>query len=246
MRSTLFVETECWKLHVIWLLGRPHHHVHLGCKAVWPIWSATLLSINPLSLCQAKLKSALCVMYLDNVTIGGSLVDILHDLNIIKEAKVLDLTLWVRTSQSSFVKVHQSKVYVHPLCYSWFPSDSSVEGYLVGLLLRWCCRYWCFNEAEYQGFALDGCLLQIHIKSWLPHFTAVFIGHSESTVCVANWFLFLIEGVGILWWYLVGESRICYKYFPCRGWSSLAAGKFTSQLVVWEYVKLPTLLHHLI
>ena len=32
-------------------------------------------------------------MYLDDVTIGGDLEDILHDLSVIKEAEVLGLTL---------------------------------------------------------------------------------------------------------------------------------------------------------
>ena len=40
-----------------------------------------------------RLKSAFCVMYLDAATISGILEDILHDLSVIKEAEVLDLTL---------------------------------------------------------------------------------------------------------------------------------------------------------
>ena len=53
----------------------------------------------PLLLCLSihchcsRLKSAFHVMYLDDVTIGGSRVDILHNLNVVKEAKVLDLTM---------------------------------------------------------------------------------------------------------------------------------------------------------
>ena len=40
-----------------------------------------------------RLKSAFRVIYLDAVTISGILEDILHDLNVIKEAEALDLTL---------------------------------------------------------------------------------------------------------------------------------------------------------
>ena len=52
-----------------------------------------LLFCLPIHCHCAKLKSAFCVMYLDDVTIGSNLEDILHDLNVIKEAEVLGLTL---------------------------------------------------------------------------------------------------------------------------------------------------------
>ena len=41
----------------------------------------------------ARLKSTFYVMYLHDVTIGGNLEDTLRDLNVIKEAEVLGLTL---------------------------------------------------------------------------------------------------------------------------------------------------------
>ena len=39
------------------------------------------------------LCSPLCVMYLDDTTVGGSLEDVLHDLQVIKEAEVSGLSL---------------------------------------------------------------------------------------------------------------------------------------------------------
>ena len=41
----------------------------------------------------ASLKSSFCVMYLDDVSISGALENIFHDLNVIKEAEILGLTL---------------------------------------------------------------------------------------------------------------------------------------------------------
>ena len=40
-----------------------------------------------------QLRSELCIMYLDDVTLGGSCSDILHDLEVIMEAENLGLTL---------------------------------------------------------------------------------------------------------------------------------------------------------
>ena len=41
----------------------------------------------------ASLKSSFCVMCLDDVSIGGALENIFHDLNVIKDAQILGLTL---------------------------------------------------------------------------------------------------------------------------------------------------------
>ena len=55
--------------------------------------------LGPLLFCLSihrhctSLKSAFCVIYLDDVTIGGYLQNNLHDLNVIKEVKVLGLSL---------------------------------------------------------------------------------------------------------------------------------------------------------
>ena len=40
-----------------------------------------------------QLKSEFCVMYLDDVTVGGAMEDILHDLTIIKNLEKMGLTL---------------------------------------------------------------------------------------------------------------------------------------------------------
>lgn len=40
-----------------------------------------------------QLRSELCIMYLDDVTLGGSCFDLLHHLGVIKEAEKLGLTL---------------------------------------------------------------------------------------------------------------------------------------------------------
>ena len=40
-----------------------------------------------------QLISPLCVMYLDDVTVGGPMQDVLHDLEVIKSADVLGLSL---------------------------------------------------------------------------------------------------------------------------------------------------------
>ena len=44
-------------------------------------------------MCQNAVRSPLCVMYLDHVSVGGSAEDVLHDLNIIKAAEELGLFL---------------------------------------------------------------------------------------------------------------------------------------------------------
>ena len=44
--------------------------------------------------CQCEqLRSPLCVMYLDDVTVGGCVEDVIHDLNIIKSGEDLGLFL---------------------------------------------------------------------------------------------------------------------------------------------------------
>ena len=40
-----------------------------------------------------QLRSPLCLMYLDDITVGGSVKDVLHDLKVIREANVLGLSL---------------------------------------------------------------------------------------------------------------------------------------------------------
>ena len=51
--------------------------------------------LGPLLFCLAihrhcsKMRSPLCLMYLDDVTIGGAVDNILHDLEVVKEAKTL-------------------------------------------------------------------------------------------------------------------------------------------------------------
>ena len=55
--------------------------------------------LGPLLFCLAihrhceQLRSPLCVMYLDDVSVGGSVDDVLHDLNVIKAADNLGLSL---------------------------------------------------------------------------------------------------------------------------------------------------------
>ena len=43
--------------------------------------------------CAQQVRSPLCVMYLDHVSVGGSAEDVLHDLNVIKAAEELGLFL---------------------------------------------------------------------------------------------------------------------------------------------------------
>ena len=55
--------------------------------------------LSPLLFCLAihrhceQLRSPLCVMYMDDVSVGGPLEDVLHDLDVIKDAESLGLTL---------------------------------------------------------------------------------------------------------------------------------------------------------
>ena len=76
------------------------------------LWFTTLLPVHPLSLCQAKI-GFLCNE--NDVIIGGSLEDILHDLNVINKIKVLDLTL---NKNKSEIICDDTSIN-HPLCYSW-------------------------------------------------------------------------------------------------------------------------------
>ena len=61
--------------------------------------------LGPLLFCLAihrhcsQMRSPLYLMYLDDVTIAGAVDNILHDLEVIKEAKTLDLTLNSNTSE---------------------------------------------------------------------------------------------------------------------------------------------------
>jgi len=55
--------------------------------------------LGPLLFCLSlhchctQLKSEFCVMYLDDVTVGGAMEDILHDLTVIKNLEKMGLTL---------------------------------------------------------------------------------------------------------------------------------------------------------
>ena len=55
--------------------------------------------LGPLLFCLAihhnceQLRSPLSVMYLDDVTVGGSVEDVLHDLDVIAAAESLGLSL---------------------------------------------------------------------------------------------------------------------------------------------------------
>ena len=56
--------------------------------------------------CEQQVRSPLCVMYLDHVSVGGSAEDVLHDLDVIKAAEELRLFLKT-TNQRSSVMMHQ-------------------------------------------------------------------------------------------------------------------------------------------
>ena len=66
-------------------------------------------SLGPLLFCLAihrhctQMRSPLCLMYLDDVAIRGAIDNILHDLEVIKEAKTLGLTL--NSNKSEIISV---------------------------------------------------------------------------------------------------------------------------------------------
>ena len=110
MRLTLFAETGCWKQCMIWPLLYIRWFIHhtlfhpfffggttpscllrmFNKVTPWAPYFSVCLPIATVPVC---MKSAFSVMYLDDVTIGGHLENISHDLNVIKKAKVLGLSL---------------------------------------------------------------------------------------------------------------------------------------------------------
>ena len=62
-----------------------------------------------------NLKSAFCIMYLDDVTIEGDLDVIMHGLNVIKMAEVMDLSLNNEKSEI-FARMPQSVVLLYVPC----------------------------------------------------------------------------------------------------------------------------------
>ena len=95
--------------------------------------------LGPLLFCLSihrpctSLKSAFCVMYLDDMTIGGDLENILHDLNAIKKAKILWLSL---NNEKSEIICEDAIVRGHS-CPARCPADCSRGSYLATISIRW-------------------------------------------------------------------------------------------------------------
>ena len=130
-------------------------------------------------------------MYLDDVSIGGALENIFHDLNVIKDAQILGLTL---NNEKSEIICKDVATRGNILCS--FPGAEITpprEGYFVGLPFGGCSLYRCLIEGEDQGSALDGHTFQAHVSPRLPHSTSALFRHSEAAVPTADCTLFPVE-----------------------------------------------------
>ena len=113
MLSTLFIGTRCWKPWKVWfqvyillsILCTPHHLLSFGKKGLsvlWRVYSRGTLWVHSFSACPFTLLSAeFCVEYLDDITLGSSTDDILHDLEVIMTFEELGLSL---NNQKSEIK----------------------------------------------------------------------------------------------------------------------------------------------
>ena len=102
--------TGCWRLSKIW----PKISILWSIQPTLPLlhfaaWGGKIIQsakgvqqgdpLGPLLFCLTlhhlcrRLRSPLCVLYLDDVSVGGPVEDVLHDLDIIKSAEELGLSL---------------------------------------------------------------------------------------------------------------------------------------------------------